>query len=288
MLKEHEKLSLIIPAYNEEEAIEETVIKTNNELRRLNIGYEIIVVNDGSKDRTAEILKKFDFIKVVNNPYNLGYGASLKRGIKSASGDWIMIIDSDGTYPIEETDRLLKDVGDYDMVVGKRRTDVDHFGRRPAKWILKKIASFVSGHQIPDLNSGMRIFRKKIALEFFHLFPKGFSFTSTITLACFARDYTVKYTDINYFKRKGKSGIRPKHFFDFIALIFKLFFYFKPLKALTPACLIIFLLGLAKLIRDYILEGHIGILAALLIIFSIQLFFMALVSEVIIKSGPSR
>jgi len=167
--------------------------------------------------------------------------------------------------------------------VGKRRTDIDHFGRRPAKWILKKIASFVAGHQIPDLNSGMRIFRKSIALEFFHLFPSGFSFTSTITLACFANNYTVKYTDINYFKRKGKSGIKPRHFFDFIALIFKLFTYFKPLKALSPFIVITLILGILKLIKDIVVEGQIGTLAALLIIFSFQLFFMAIISEVIIK-----
>ena len=174
------------------------------------------------------------------------------------------------------------------MVVGARKTDGDHFGRRPAKWILKKIAGFLSGHHIPDLNSGLRVFRRSIAMEFFHLFPSGFSFTSTITLACFANDYTVKYVNIPYFQRTGQSGIKPRHFFDFIALIIKIFVYFKPLKMLSPIFFLFLSLGVLRGIRDILVEGAIGSLALILIISSIQIFVLALITEVIIKSNSKK
>jgi len=283
MLKQNEKLSLIIPVYNEEKVVTETILKCQDQLESLALDYEIIVINDGSKDGTKDSLAKLDFIRVLNNPYNIGYGASLKRGIKESSGDWVMIIDADGTYPIDKIPELIQYAGEYDMVVGNRQHQRDHFGRKPAKWFLKKLASFLVGKTIPDLNSGMRIFRRRIADEFWHLFPSRFSFTSTITLACFSNDYFVKYVDIPYYKRVGKSGIKIRNFFDFISLIIRVIIYFKPLKMLSPVAAFFFLVGLIKLVKDFIVNGYIGTLALLLILFAIQMFFMAMISEVIIK-----
>ena len=283
MLKQNEKLSLVIPVYNEEKMVAETVLKCREQLNSLGLDYEIIVVNDGSRDGTKASLAKVDSIKVLNNPYNIGYGASLKRGIKESSGAWVMIIDADSTYPIDKISELIRYAGEYDMVVGNRQHQRDHFGRKPAKWFLKKLASFLVGKTIPDLNSGMRIFRRSIADEFWHLFPSRFSFTSTITLACFSNDYFVKYVDIPYYKRVGKSGIKIRNFFDFISLIIRVIIYFKPLKMLSPVAAIFFLVGLAKLAKDFIVNGYIGTLALLLILFAIQMFFMAVISEVIIK-----
>ncbi len=283
MLKQNEKLSLVIPVYNEEKMAVETVLKCREQLESLGVDYEIIVVNDGSKDGTKDSLAKLEAIKILNNPYNIGYGASLKRGIKESSGDWVMIIDADSTYPIDKIPELIKYAGQYDMVVGNRQHQRDHFGRKPAKWFLKKLASFLVGKTIPDLNSGMRIFRRSIADEFWHLFPARFSFTSTITLACFSNDYFVKYIDIPYYKRVGKSGIKIKNFFDFISLIIRVIIYFKPLKMLSPIAIVFFLAGLVKMIKDFVVNGYIGTLALLLILFAIQMFFMAIISEVIIK-----
>lgn len=283
MLKQNEKLSLVIPVYNEEKMVAETVLKCKEQLESLGLDYEIIVVNDGSKDGTKDSLAKLDSIKVLNNPYNIGYGASLKRGIKESTGDWVMIIDADSTYPIDKIPAIVEYAGQYDMVVGNRQHQRDHFGRKPAKWFLKKLASFLVGKTIPDLNSGMRIFRRSIADEFWHLFPSRFSFTSTITLACFSNDYFVKYIDIPYYKRVGKSGIKIRNFFDFVSLIIRVIIYFKPLKMLSPVAAIFFLAGLVKLVKDFVVNGYIGTLALLLILFAIQMFFMAVISEVIIK-----
>ena len=183
--------------------------------QKINEAFEIIVVNDGSTDNSGEILKEIADIHLINNPYNLGYGASLKKGIKQARGEWAIIVDADGTYSIDRLEELLALTGNYDMVVANRRHDKDHLGRWPAKWILKKIAGFVIGKKIPDLNSGFRVFRRDLALEFISLYPSGFSFTTTITLAFYSRDYTIVYVDLPYYKRVGKSSIKPKHFFQF-------------------------------------------------------------------------
>lgn len=283
MLDQNDKLSLLIPVHNEESMVAKTIKQCHDELIALGFDFEIIVINDGSTDKTGDILAEINFIKTIINPYNIGYGASLKRGIKASTGNWIFIIDADGTYPTDQISFLLKYAGEYDMVVGSRQHDRDHFGRKPAKWFLKKLASFLAGKKIPDLNSGMRVFRKSLALEFWHLFPSRFSFTSTITLACFANDYLVKYIDIPYYIRVGRSGIKPRNFFDFIALIIKVVVYFKPLKMLSPVAGVFFIAGSVKLVKDFIVDGFIGTFALLLILFAIQMFFLAVISEVIIK-----
>jgi glycosyltransferase involved in cell wall biosynthesis len=283
MLNQSDKLSFLVPVHNEEKVILSTLVKCHDQLKSLGINFEMIVINDGSTDKTKEALSEIDFARILHNPYNIGYGASLKRGISESQGNWIMIIDADGTYPIDHIGKIVEQAGEYDMVVGSRKHDKDHFGRKPAKWMLKKLASFLAGTKIPDLNSGMRIFRRSIAIEFWHLFPSRFSFTSTITLACFAHNYFVRYVDIPYYTRVGRSGIKPRNFFDFIALIIKVVVYFKPLKMLSPIAFIFFAVGLGKLVKDFIVDGYIGTLAFLLILFSIQMFFLAVISEVIIK-----
>jgi len=285
MLKPNEKLTFLIPVHNEEKVVEQTIAEVKKELQKLDIDFEIVVVDDGSRDQSGQILKTIEGIRLITNPYNLGYGASLKRGIRNSLGDWIMIIDADGTYPISAIPTLLEKIGDFDMVVGQRSSQGDPFSRKPAKFILRKLASFLSGHKIPDLNSGMRVFRKSLALEFFHLFPSGFSFTSTITVASYANDYTVCYLPIDYYKRQGQSGIKPRHFFDFISLLVRLFLYFKPLKMIAPLASIIFVLGFSKLVRDYLVVTHVGTFAAILILISFQLFVMALIAEVLVRKN---
>ncbi len=220
----------------------------------------------------------------MQNAYNLGYGASLKKGLKTARGEWIIITDADGTYPIDKIPELIKHTPKYDMVVGSRQTDNDYFGRRPAKYILKKIAGFVVGRNIPDLNSGLRVFRRDVAMEFYSLYPSGFSFTSTITLACMSSDYTVKYVDIPYYKRVGSSGIKPFHFFAFINLIIKMFLYFKPLRMLSPIAGITLIIGIARTFRDVSAQGYIGSLAIMITFTAFFLFVVAFVTEVIIIS----
>ncbi len=277
-------ISIIIPIFNESEAVKDTIER----IQKLHLkDFEIIAVNDGSTDNTLKILKSINGIKILDIPYNIGYGASIKRGMSHAKGEWITITDADGTYPIEKIPALLEDIPYYDMVVGSRtgKNVSIPFFRRPAKWIIGKLANFMIGRKIPDINSGLRVFDKAKAMEFMTLYPSGFSFTTTITLAFMTKDYTVKYIPIDYFKRKGKSTIRPlRDFVGFITLIFRIIMYFKPLKFfLTPAIVLIMagiIHGLYEVIK---LPTGLGDLPVLLLIIGIQTMLMGFLADSLSK-----
>lgn len=226
--------SIIIPVYNEKDSIVDTVKRINETMK--GTSYEIICVNDCSKDGSDVILdelyiqNKIDI--VLHNTSNKGYGASLKRGFKVATMDYFIITDADGTYPVEEIPNLIKHINRYDMVVGNRIPEPGSvpLKKKIAKGILKQFGYFITGVKIPDLNSGLRIFDRVLAKKFFHLFPDGFSLTSTITISSLLSGYDVKYVDIPYYKRVGKSSIKFTDFFKFTFLISRLAVYFKPLK----------------------------------------------------------
>jgi len=280
----NKNISILIPIYNEQSVVLDTIER----IKIVVPNAEIITINDGSNDNTYDLLKSIDGIKIINHPYNLGYGASLKEGLKQASNDWIIITDADGTYPIEDISKLLKYSTTYDMVVGARIGKKVHipFMRRPAKWIIKILASFLVGKKIPDINSGLRIFNKNKALEFVNLYPSGFSFTTTITLSFFTSDYTIKYIPINYFKRTGKSTIHPlKDFAGFITLIFKIIIFFKPLKFFIIPSIILMIIGIVHGIFQVLtLPTGLGQLPVISILAGLQIIFLGILADLIVKS----
>lgn len=281
------KISVIIPVYNEEKAVGKVVAQITRLFSSLPELFEIIVVDDGSTDKTQAILKKLEKIKLICNPYNLGYGASLKRGIKAAEGTHILIIDSDGTYPVDAIPPLVKKAHSYDMAVGSRtgKNVKIPLLRRPAKKILNILANFVSGHKIPDLNSGLRIFRKDLALEFFHLYPQKFSFTTTITLAFLANGHTICFLPINYYKRQGKSTIHPiKDFFGFMNIVLKIFIYFNPFKLFFYISSFLFLLSIALFLYTFFYVGKIMDVAIMVLFLSaLQIFLFGIIADLLIK-----
>ena len=208
-------VSIVIPAYNEEKGAAESMRELLDVLdERVEVPYEVIVVDDGSKDRTSEILRDLEGerMKLVVHPKNRGYGAAIKTGIRHAKHPWIMITDADGTYPAEHIPDLLAERDHHEMVVGARIGEHAHVPliRRPPKWVLRKLASYLSRNHIPDLNSGLRVFRKDLARRLENILPDQFSYTTTITLGTFSAGYQVKYVPINYRRRKGSSKI-PAH-----------------------------------------------------------------------------
>ncbi len=285
------KVSLVIPAYNEEESIGETLQEIKEVMGKSKHDYELIVVDDGSDDATGKILREVEGIKVITHTTNYGYGASLKDGIRKAHGEWILITDADGTYPPAEIPKLLKflDSEDYEMVVGSRTGKQVHIPlyRKPAKWFLAKLANYLSGSKIPDLNSGLRLFRKETALEFFHLLPSGFSFTTTITLAYLSNDYPVKYLPIDYLQRGGQSKIKPfRDGFNFILLIIRTIMYFNPLKVFIPVSILLFLAAVFIFCYSWlILDRVMDISVILLVVTSIQILILGLIADLIIKRG---
>lgn len=280
-------VSVIIPAYNEAGSIKDVVRKIHAALDATDYTYEIIVVDDGSTDGTAASLIGQD-VTILTHPENKGYGASLKTGIRSAKGDVIVITDADGTYPPEMIPRLLGGMDEgYDMVVGARTgKDVNiPILRRPAKFLLKKLADYLSETKIPDLNSGLRAFRKELALKYFHLLPSGFSFTTTITLALISDGYNVNYVPIDYLVRSGgKSKIRPlKDFSNFIMLIVRVICYFNPLKIFLPASLLFLAVGGYHVVQTLILYHRITEAGLLAVLLGFQIGFIGLITDVMVR-----
>ncbi len=281
------KVSIVIPAFNEEESIAQVMEELDRVLREKVADYEIIVVDDGSTDRTAQALEGMD-IRVVRHEENRGYGASLKTGIRKAAGEIIVITDADATYPSEEIPTILSFTDRYDMVVGARTGETVKIPliRRPAKWFLNRLANYLSETKIPDLNSGLRAFRREIVMKFFNILPDGFSFTTTITLGMLSNGYTVKYHPIDYFKRGGKSKIRPiKDTFNFILLIVRTIMYFNPLKVFLPASFFFILVGIALLAYDIFVIRNLGDKTVLVLSIGFLTGILGLLADLIVKSA---
>jgi len=278
-------ISIVIAAYNEAEAIKEIIENIKKELKGLD-NFDIIVVNDCSTDSTKKVLNSIKGIKIIENPVNKGYGFSLKRAIRQSDADYILIIDGDGTYPVAPIPELVRKSKHNDMVVGARtgkHVKIPFF-RRPAKWFLKHFAEYLAKTKIPDLNSGLRIFKRSIAMRYINLFPDGFSFTTTLTMICLTNGYQVEYVPIDYYERKGKSTIRPiRDFIGFANLIFRLTIFFKPLNVFIPISLILFIGGVLKLVRDFLLLNQFGLGGALLILTAVQIAFLGILADLIIK-----
>jgi glycosyltransferase involved in cell wall biosynthesis len=283
-------VSAVVPAYQEEGAIGNVVREIRGVLERAGVPFEVLVVDDGSTDATAERAREAG-AEVVRHDANRGYGAALKTGIRRARHETVAILDADGTYPLEALPALLAHAGEADMVVGARtggRVAMPQARRFP-KWVLRRLANYLAGRRIPDLNSGLRVFRRSAVLDFFHILPSGFSFTTTITLALLSDDYEVRYVPIDYNPRVGRSKISPvRDTTGFLFLIVRTIMYFNPLKVFGPVSLVIFLAGFVLLAYRLIFEHDVGQLEILLLVVSLQIGMTGVLADVLIRrlAGP--
>ena len=271
------KVTVVIPAYNEAESIARTV----GELKALGPEYLVLVVDDGSRDDTAA-RARLAGAEVIVHPYNKGYGASLKTGIRTASSELVVIFDADGQHDAADIPRMVEMVGVYDMVIGDRGRPVYTQAQRlPGKWILQKFAEFIMGHEVPDLNSGFRCFKREKIKQFFPLLPNGFSFSTTSTLAFIKEGLNVATLPITVRKREqGKSEV--KYLRDgakTLLLIARITALFNPLKIFAPVGL--FLIGVGGL---YALWGiatnvHIPSGAALAILSGILIILFGILAD---------
>lgn len=279
-------VSVIVPAFNEENGIREVLAEISDVMEGSKHPYEVIVVDDGSTDKTSMILKELE-VRVITHEGNQGYGSALKSGIRESKGKLIVILDADGSYPAKEIPRLIEESREFDMVVGAR-SDLDsriESIRRLGRWVLKKLANLLVNSRIPDLNSGMRIFRKDIAVGYFYLLPQNFSFTTTLTLAMLSDNFKVKYIPVNYQLRKGKSKIRPiRDMSNFLLLIIRTTVYFNPLKVFFPIGIFLFLMGLIILICRVIFYADIGQIEILSVLLGVQIMMMGFVADLIVRS----
>ena len=258
------KVSVVIPAYNEEQAVGSVVAELREVLGRHGIEAEIIVVDDGSTDRTAQAAAAAG-ARVLRHRSNRGYGAALKSGIAAASHDYTVITDADGTYPCEYIPEMLDRLERSDMVVGARvgKSLGMPLLRRPAKWALNRLANYLTKARIPDLNSGLRAFRRDLVMQYFAILPDQFSWTTTITVAMHCDKYAVTYVPIDYRARRGASKIMPWDAGSFAILILRTTMLFRPLRIFMPIVILCLLYGAVKMTIDMIRDPNISASALL-------------------------
>jgi glycosyltransferase involved in cell wall biosynthesis len=284
-------VTIVVPVFNEEQSVGNVVARLH--ALDLAVPKEILVVDDGSTDgtpgRLGELKKQFPDLRIVTHVSNQGYGAALKTGFASAGNGVVVITDADGTYPEDRIPELIARIDDgAEMAVGARigaNVSIPIL-RRPAKAVLRALASFLAGSPIPDLNSGLRAFRRELVLKYRPILPHGFSFTTTITLAALTNDHRVDYVKVDYAEREGRSKIRPLHdTLSFVSLIVRTVLYFNPLKVFYPVTALLGLLFLASLVHDVFWVRDIGDNTVLLFVTTLQVLTLGLLADLIEKKS---
>lgn len=278
--------SIVLPVYNEERAIAMTLDYLQETLQPTGCQYEIIVVNDGSTDNSGVVLRSRKDIRLIEHGVNRGYGAALKTGIRNAKYSLIAITDGDGTYPNDRIPQLVALAAHADMVVGARiGANVQYSTlRKIPKWFLVRFAQWVTRTRIPDLNSGMRVFRKSVVERFLKILPDTFSFTTTITLAMLTNNYIVHYEPIDYRHRVGKSKIKPiRDTLRFVQLILRVGVYFAPLRIFLPVAILFALGFLTTLSVDVFVRQDLTERTLILFVAAMQFGMFALLADMIDK-----
>ena len=279
-------ISVVIPAFNEEAGIAAVIAELRRILEEQQVSPEIIVIDDGSTDGTARNALSAG-ARLLQHRSNRGYGAALKSGIANASNELIVITDADGTYPAEYIPKLLEQLDRADMVVGARtgRNVRIPLIRKPAKLVLNWLANYLTNSKIPDLNSGLRAFRRGVVAQYFPILPDQFSWTTTITLAMHCDHYAVDYVPIDYRKREGKSKIVPWDAGSFLVLILRTAMLFRPIRIFLPIVGLFLLYGLAKTGIDLSHQPNISASAQLAFLSALLILLIGMLGDAIAMRG---
>ena len=287
--------SIVLPCFNEEEHVLAEIERICGAMDKSGIPYELLAIDDGSTDQTLARLRRaepdFPHLKVTGFPRNGGAGTVRRIGTQQARGEIVVWTDADLTYPNERIPELIGMLDDdpmVDQVVGARTSEEGRMkiARVPAKWFVRKLAERLVNTEIPDLNSGLRAFRRSVAQPYLRLLPPGFSCVTTITLAFLANEHEVRYVPVEYAKRAGRSKF---HFFSdayrYVLQVLRMVMYFNPLKVLMPPALFLLGLGVAKGIYDLVVHPlHFANDTILIFVTGLILASLALLADLIVRS----
>jgi glycosyltransferase involved in cell wall biosynthesis len=268
--------SVVIPAFNEGPTIGQVVRALHDQ----GPWHEIIVVDDGSSDQTGTHAAAAG-ATVLRHPYNKGNGASVKTGIRHASGEFVLIVDGDGQHQPSDAPRLVARLGEYDLIVGARSSLTQASGaRRIGNGVLNWLAGYLTGRSVPDLTSGFRGMRREYIREFLHLLPNGFSTPTTTTLAFIKAGYNVGFEPIHASARVGHSKIRlTRDGVKFFLILLRVITIFSPLRIFLPISLAAFALGVVYGSWIVATESKLPNGSVLLLMFAVIVFLVGLVSE---------
>ncbi len=270
-------ISVILPVFNEAANLG-PVLDQLDSLKLADV--EVIVVDDGSTDGTSGVAEKKG-VRLVRHPYNIGNGAAVKSGIRSAKGKWLVFMDGDGQHRPEDISALLAESERYHMVVGARgKGSRLRFHRYVANLLYNALASYVTKFKVHDLTSGFRVLRRRDAQRFIHMLPNTFSYPSTLTLAFLRSGLTVKYVPIQTLYRSGQSkislisdGIR------FLLIITKIATLFSPFRIFVPVSAFFFFSGIGNYVYTYVTQGRFTNMSVFLLTAAVIIFMLGLVSE---------
>ncbi len=275
-----DSVSIIIPAYNEEAAIGGVIEELQEFISgHPEITWEIIVVDDGSTDRTVSEVQKFEAVTLLKHPVNRGYGASLKTGIRAASGSYVLLMDADGQHISSEIPKLLEGSRDFDMVIGERPAGASPMSRRPGKFVLALLVRLLIGGKIPDINSGQRLIHRKTILKYIHVCSNKFSFSTSSTMALMSEGHFVRFVKVDVRARMtGVSQVGVSTALRMMLMIFRIVMVFHPLRIFLPIGSVFFILGMASMVND-IRFDNISDLSLMLVLLTSVTLLLGLVSD---------
>ncbi|KQW52457.1 glycosyl transferase family 2 [Nocardioides sp. Root1257] len=254
--------TVVLPCYNEEGHVLQEIERISRAMDASGLSYELLVIDDASTDRTLEVVQSvaatYPAMRILPFHRNGGSGTARRIGTREARGEIVVWTDADMTYPnerIPELVRMLLDDPTIDQVVGARTAEKGTYKalRVPAKWLIRRIAEWLSGTKIPDLNSGLRAFRREVSLPYLRLLPPGFSCVTTLTMSFLHNQHDIRYEPIDYATRAGTSKFHfVRDAYRYILQVVRMVMYFNPLKVLMPPALWLLLLGLAKVVYDVV------------------------------------
>jgi polyisoprenyl-phosphate glycosyltransferase len=288
-------VTVVLPCYNEQEHVLAEIERITKAMDASGFTYELMVIDDKSTDNTLKVLQEarpdYPHMRLIAFRRNGGSGTARRIGSHDAYGRIVVWTDADMTYPnerIPEFVQYLMDNPDVDQVVGARTTEEGtyKFLRVPAKWVIRKIAERLASTKIPDLNSGLRAFRREVSLPYLRLLPPGFSCVTTITMSFLSNQHPVDYLPIDYAKRAGQSKFHfTKDAYRYILQVLRMVMYFNPIKVLMPLALWILGIGVVKGIVDVIhYHFRVTVSTLLLVVTGLIIASMALLADLIVRS----
>jgi glycosyltransferase involved in cell wall biosynthesis len=293
----HVDVSIVLPCYNEQDHVIAEVERITKAMDASGLSYELLAVDDASTDDTLKLLQeaapRFPRMRIIPLLHNGGSGTARRVGTQSARGDIVVWTDADMSYPnerIPELVQMLREDPTFDQVVGARTSEQGshRFLRVPAKWVIRKIAEWLTNTKIPDLNSGLRAFRREVSLPYLRLLPPGFSCVTTITMAFLHNQHAIRYVPIEYSKRSGKSKFHfIKDAYRYILQVLRMVMYFNPIKVLMPPALWLLAIGVGKGIYDVIAHPvRLATNTVLIFLTGLLIASLALLADLIVRSRP--